>query len=104
MAFKLSAPFFGRAKKASRKKTQDPGPETPIENQSPQTTPPPSDERPVSERMRGSFLLFGLLIIATIVLLALESRQSMNATLHVAASGELQMLSQQIAKAGQRAV
>ncbi|HLW05154.1 MAG TPA: methyl-accepting chemotaxis protein [Azoarcus sp.] len=104
MAFKLSAPFFGRAKKASRKKTQDPGPETPIENQSPQTPPPPSDERPVSERMRGSFLLFGLLIIATIVLLALESRQSMNATLHVAASGELQMLSQQIAKAGQRAV
>ena len=60
MAFKLSAPSSGGAKKASRKKTQDLNPETAIEGAPQQASPTPSDERPVSERMRGNFLLFGL--------------------------------------------
>ncbi|AUN93952.1 methyl-accepting chemotaxis protein [Pseudazoarcus pumilus] len=63
-----------------------------------------ADERPVSERMKGHFIVFGLLVIATVVLLVMQNRQATNATLYVASAGELQMLSQQIAKAAQRGI
>ena len=62
------------------------------------------DERTVAERMRKYFVLFGLLIICAAVLLVMQNRQSDNATVHVASAGELQMLSQQIAKAAQRGI
>lgn len=62
------------------------------------------DERPVSERMRNHFILFALLVVGAAALLTLQNRQATNATLYVAAAGELQMLSQQIAKAAQRGI
>ncbi|MBI1907446.1 MAG: type IV pili methyl-accepting chemotaxis transducer N-terminal domain-containing protein, partial [Rhodocyclales bacterium] len=57
--------------------------------------------RPVSERMKSLGALFFLLVAVIIGLLMYQARQSANATLYVAAAGELQMLSQQIAKAAQ---
>jgi twitching motility protein PilJ len=57
--------------------------------------------RPVSERMKSLGALLVLLVAVIIGLLMYQSRQSGNATLYVAAAGELQMLSQQIAKAAQ---
>lgn len=58
-------------------------------------------ERTVIERMRSYFLLFGLLVLVTAALLFLQDRHSSHARVYVASAGELQMLSQQIAKSAQ---
>ncbi|MDX5362811.1 MAG: methyl-accepting chemotaxis protein [Pseudazoarcus pumilus] len=105
MGLNLSILSLGGAKK---NKDADSSDETIL-----QTTPQPGaaakpaeapDERPVSERMKNHFILFAILVIAAAVLLTLQNRQSTFATLYVAASGELQTLSQQIAKAAQRGI
>lgn len=105
MGFNLSILSLGGAKK---KKDADTSEETVLETNAPATDTPRAggtpDERPVSERMKGHFIVFALLVVATAVLLTLQSRQSTNATLYVASAGELQMLSQQIAKAAQRGI
>lgn len=105
MGFNLSTLSLGGAKK---NKDADSSDETILETgaESGATSSPADaqDERPVSERMKKHFILFGLLVIAAAVLLTLQNRQSTFATLYVAASGELQMLSQQIAKAAQRGI
>ena len=61
-------------------------------------------QRGLAERMKTMGLLFGLLIVVVIALLVYQGRQTANATLYISAAGELQMLSQQIAKAGQLAI
>ena len=48
--------------------------------------------------LRNYGILFGMLALATAVLVVFQQRESANATLHVTASSEMQMLSQQIAK------
>lgn len=60
--------------------------------------------RSAAERMKTLGLIFGLLVIVTVGLLVYQARQTANATLYISAAGELQMLSQQIAKAGQLAI
>lgn len=103
MGFKFSALLGGNKKKKGSNTSEA----TIMETR--ETAPPPAearplDERPVSERLRIHFVLFGLLIITLIALLVLQNRQSTHAQLYVASAGELQMLSQQIAKAAQRSV
>ncbi len=49
-------------------------------------------------------VMFALLLVVTVALLVYQNRQSTNATLYVSAAGELQMLSQQIAKSAQLAL
>ena len=51
--------------------------------------------------LQGLTILFVLLLAATIGLLVYQGRESAQTTIHVSAAGELQMLSQQIAKAAQ---
>jgi twitching motility protein PilJ len=103
MGFNLSVLSLGGAK---NKKDADPSEETILETGVPaaaQALRAP-DERPVSERMKGHFIVFALLVIAAAALLTLQNRQSTHATLYIASAGELQMLSQQIAKAAQRSI
>jgi twitching motility protein PilJ len=115
MAFNLSALSSGDAKKKEDESAQSdatildtgdtPAAAEPAAQADASGTPPaPRDERPVSERMRGHFIVFGLLVIATAALLVMQNRQATNATLYVASAGEFQMLSQQIAKAAQRGI
>ncbi len=54
--------------------------------------------------LRNYGFLFGILALATAVLVVFQQRESTNATLHVTASSEMQMLSQQIAKSAQLAL
>ncbi len=60
--------------------------------------------RSAAERMKTLGLVFGLFVIVTVGLLIYQARQTANTTLYISAAGELQMLSQQIAKAGQLAI
>lgn len=60
--------------------------------------------RTIAERMRNLGLLFGALAVTTVGLALYQGQQTANGTLHVTASSELQMLSQQIAKSAQLAV
>ncbi|MBW7860665.1 MAG: methyl-accepting chemotaxis protein [Rhodocyclaceae bacterium] len=62
---------------------------------------PSTAAKPVTERMKSLGLLFAVLVVVIAGLLVYQARQAANATLFVAAAGELQMLSQQIAKAAQ---
>jgi len=64
------------------------------------TTQPAS----ASSGLRTYGILFGVLAVATAGLVVFQQRQSANATLHVTASSEMQMLSQQIAKSAQLAL
>jgi twitching motility protein PilJ len=61
-------------------------------------------QRSTVERMKTLGFVFGLLVIVTVGLLVYQGRQTANATLYISSAGELQMLSQQIAKAGQLAI
>ena len=60
--------------------------------------------RTIAERLRNLGMLFGALAITTVGLALYQGQQTANGTLHVTASSELQMLSQQIAKSAQLAV
>lgn len=61
-------------------------------------------QRSAVDRMKTLGFVFGLLVIVTVGLLVYQGRQTANATLYISSAGELQMLSQQIAKAGQLAI
>ncbi len=100
MAFKLS---FGN------KAAADAGPETTILETRPAETSgarrkPLLGERPITERIRTLGVVFGLLAVATASLVVYQGRQTTNATNYVAAAGEMQTLSQQIAKSAQLAL
>ena len=82
-----------------------------------ETTPKPGSGAPRTARsdsasgsgadtggLRNYGILFGMLALATAVLVVFQQRESANATLHVTASSEMQMLSQQIAKSAQLAL
>src|SRR5690554_2254145 len=104
MGFNLSVLSLGGAKK---KKDADTSEETVLETgatTATRSTDAPQDDRTVAERMRKHFVLFGLLVVCIGILIALQNRQSANATIYVASAGELQTLSQQIAKAAQRGI
>lgn len=64
----------------------------------------PAASRTIAERLRNLGMLFGALAITTVGLALYQGQQTANGTLHVTASSELQMLSQQIAKSAQLAV
>lgn len=57
-----------------------------------------------SGRLTALGLLSGLLVLITIGLLFYQGQQATTATLYIASAGELQTLSQQIAKSGQLAI
>ena len=106
MGFNLSALSLGGAKK---KKDADSSEETILETGATPADTDTGDEavaddRTVAERMKKHFFLFGLLVVCVGILIGLQNRQSANATVYVASAGELQMLSQQIAKAAQRGI
>src|SRR5690606_38937829 len=61
----------------------------------------PQQARPVAERLRNLGVLLAILVLITAGLLVYQGRQSGHATTYVASAGEMQMLSQQIAKAAQ---
>ncbi len=61
-------------------------------------------DRPVTEQIRILGIGFALLVAVTAGLVIYQGRQSADATTHVAAAGEMQMLSQQIAKSAQLAL
>ena len=61
----------------------------------------PQQARPVAERLRNLGALFTVLVLLTAGLLVYQGRQAGHATTYVASAGEMQMLSQQIAKAAQ---
>ena len=82
-----------------------------------ETTPKPGSGAPRTARsdsasgsgadtggLRNYGILFGMLALATAVLVVFQQREAANATLHVTASSEMQMLSQQIAKSAQLAL
>ena len=82
-----------------------------------ETTPKPGSGAPRTARsdsasgsgadtggLRNYGILFAMLALATAVLVVFQQRESANATLHVTASSEMQMLSQQIAKSAQLAL
>ncbi|MGL1832349.1 methyl-accepting chemotaxis protein [Rhodocyclaceae bacterium SMB388] len=100
MAFKLSGPSLGK-----NPSENDSASDTTILESDPpgQSIPAPvvSEQRPMSGRIKSLGVVFALLVAATAGLLVYEGRQSAHATLYVAAAGELQTLSQQIARAGQ---
>ncbi len=103
MAFKLSELTLGHGKAAEHEASSDTTiMETRAPDESARPAPAPAtSEQPIAKRLRTLGLLFAALVVATIVLAIYQARQSAHATLYVAASGELQMLSQQIAKAAQ---
>ncbi len=103
MAFKLSGKSLGNKKTSENETTSD---TTILETDSPAPAaradaPAAGETRPASERMRSLSVVFAILVLVTVGLLVYQGRQSANATTYVAAAGELQMLSQQIAKAAQ---
>jgi len=106
MAINLSGQALGDKMSSENESASD---TTILETDAPQRParaplPDTSDTRPVSGRMKSLGVLFALLVAIIAGLLVFEGRQSANATLYVATAGELQMLSQQIAKAGQLAL
>lgn len=106
MAINLSGPALGDKMSSENESASD---TTILETDTPQPAtraqlPDTSDTRPVTGRMKSLGLLIALLVAMIAGLLVYEGRQSANATLYVAGAGELQMLSQQIAKAGQLAL
>jgi twitching motility protein PilJ len=70
----------------------------------PAASPPTAALRPVADRLRRLGVAFGALALLTTGLVVYQGRESANATAHVAAVGEMQMLSQQIAKSAQLAL
>jgi twitching motility protein PilJ len=109
MAFKLSGLSSGDNKTAENETASD---TTILETSAPPAmsaaassgTPGKSSTakaRPMSERMQSLIIVFVVLLVITAGLLFYQGRKSENATSYVAAAGELQMLSQQIAKAAQ---
>jgi len=65
---------------------------------------PPPKSGTASNGLRNFGILFGICAVATAGLVVFQQRESTNATLHVTASSEMQMLSQQIAKSAQLAL
>ncbi|MBR0567798.1 type IV pili methyl-accepting chemotaxis transducer N-terminal domain-containing protein [Azoarcus sp. L1K30] len=61
-------------------------------------------EKPVGARVRNLGMAFGALVIATIGLVIYQTHQSNNISRQIAAAGEMQTLSQQIAKSAQLAL
>ncbi|MDO9598838.1 MAG: methyl-accepting chemotaxis protein [Azoarcus sp.] len=103
MAFKLS---LGKDKAAESNSASD---TTIMEDrgatQTAQVRPDvPGNERPVTERVRSLGIVFGVMVLATIGLVIYQNQQTGNATRQVAAAGEMQTLSQQIAKSAQLAL
>ena len=70
----------------------------------PGLTQPKAALRPIAHRLRTLGIMFGALALTTAGLVFYQARESANATVHVAAVGEMQMLSQQIAKSAQLAL
>lgn len=100
MAFKLSGLSLGKNPSENESASDT----TILESDPPrQPIPAPvvSEQRPMSGRIKSLGVVFALLVAATAGLLVYEGRQSAHSTLYVAAAGELQTLSQQIARAGQ---
>ncbi|THF61278.1 methyl-accepting chemotaxis protein [Pseudothauera rhizosphaerae] len=102
MAFKFPELSLAKKKSARVKTTSD---TTILETH--EAVPPaagqdaPSGGRPVAERLRNLGVLFAALVLVTAALLVYQGRQASYATTYVASAGEMQMLSQQIAKAAQ---
>ena len=63
--------------------------------------PRKKENKSVSEKIGNLGLLLAAVIIATVVLMFLQYQRSSHATFYISAAGEMQMLSQQIAKAAQ---
>jgi len=107
MAIKFPELRFGSTTKADQDETASDT--TIMETHVSEPAPPPSErrrasDRPVSDQLKRLGLLFGALIAVAVGLTIHQNRQSANATLYVAAAGEMQMLSQQTAKAAQLAL
>ncbi|AUL99192.1 chemotaxis protein [Rhodocyclaceae bacterium] len=109
MALKLPGLFSGKKKNQPAAPVSD----TTILEPRNSPLPPPnqaaaSEEtrsvRPVAERLRNLGALFAVLVLLTAGLLVYQGRQAGHATTYVASAGEMQMLSQQIAKAAQLAL
>ncbi len=103
MALKLPELSFGKKKTPPAEPASD---TTILETHDP--APPPAREaaapqaaRPIADRLRNLGVLFTLLVIVTTGLLVYQGREAGYATTYVASAGEMQMLSQQIAKAAQ---
>lgn len=75
-------------------------PVTPVE----QRVHKPKARRSAADRMKTLGFLFGVFALLTLALLVYQARETANATHYLYGSGELQMLSQQLAKAGQLAM
>ncbi|WP_227815904.1 methyl-accepting chemotaxis protein [Nitrogeniibacter aestuarii] len=60
--------------------------------------------RTMSDQLRKFFVILALLFIALIVLIVLQAQRAANSTSYLYAAGEMRMLSEQTAKAGQLAL
>ncbi|AVZ78413.1 chemotaxis protein [Zoogloeaceae bacteirum Par-f-2] len=109
MALKLPGLFSGKKKNQPAAPVSD----TTILEPRNSPLPPPNQAaageetrsvRPVAERLRNLGALFAVLVLLTAGLLVYQGRQAGHATTYVASAGEMQMLSQQIAKAAQLAL
>ncbi len=102
MAIKFPELPFGRMTKAA----EDESHTTIMETNPPEAAPAAqsaarASDRPVSEQLKRLGVVFAILVAIAVGLTIHQNRQTANATLYVAAAGEMQMLSQQIAKAAQ---
>ncbi len=105
MALKLPGLGLSRSSKNKSSASDMTIMETPASTASraaPKQSKPKAAAAPTNMKSLG--LLFACLVAVTVALLVYQGRQSQHATLHVSAAGELQMLSQQIAKAAQLAL
>lgn len=109
MALKLPGLFSGKKKNHPAAPVSD----TTILEPRNSPLPPPNQAaageetrsvRPVTERLRNLGALFAVVVLLTAGLLVYQGRQAGHATTYVASAGEMQMLSQQIAKAAQLAL
>ena len=105
MAIKFPELRFGTLTKADEDDTSD---TTIMESTVAEVAPPRggrrASDRPVSDQLKRLGTVFGVLIAIAAGLTIYQNRQTANATLYVAAAGEMQMLSQQIAKSAQLAL
>lgn len=102
MAFKLS---FGKKMLAADDMVSDTTiMEAPAAAPARGKTKAPAAKRPVAEQIKTLGVIFAALFAATAGLVIYQGRQSAHATTYVAAAGEMQMLSQQIAKSAQLAL